>query len=65
MSRSRAEVKVEWVSLEVPAVSVTVTRISQFRRALLIKAYQDIRVGVSPPLKWLGKVKLVGRFVAY
>jgi hypothetical protein len=45
-------------------VSVTATQISQCRRALLIKAYPDIRAGVSPPLKWLGKAKLLGRFVA-
>jgi len=44
-------------------VSVTATQISQFRRALLIKAYPDIRAGASPPLKWLGKAKLLGRFV--
>jgi hypothetical protein len=63
-SHSLGEAKAEWVSREVPAVSVTATRISQFRRALLIKAYPDIRAGVSPPLKWLGKAKLLERFVA-
>jgi hypothetical protein len=62
--RSLGEAKAEWGSREVPAVSVTARQISQLRRALLIRAYPDIRAGVSPPLKWLGKAKRLGRFVA-
>jgi hypothetical protein len=45
------------VSREVPAVSVTARQTSQFRRALLIRAYPDIRAGGLAPIEmaWQGK----------
>jgi hypothetical protein len=45
-----------------PAENVTAMQISQFRKALLIKASRDTRAGVSLPLKWLGKAKHLTRF---